>query len=1191
MARLPSSGSITLGDSITGRGIAEVFGGDPNHDLAEYNRGGGLVPDSFANQNIPTNISPGNSADFSDYYSGSNIVTDPYVRPAPVLRYPPFPVNVGDQYSIPRPKFAPPVPQNGQESYSLRDPNTGVEIGLDNIGTSENPSFIIPGAFPLTGETELTYTVTDQQGMPLAETASLGNFTRAPISAINNENLVPLVANAGDNFFISNIINVQTTRAINNSGFLEPVQPTVTIGGVQQTIVSITSSFNQELNQLVFVIQGTVAADTPTVPSPVVITNYSGDSLTLAEQFRRSVPGEAENPSLSATPTITWERGRGGEPLVQRFVFPSNFAVTSGSAPIQPYFRYIGANFAPARTDEFRRIVVSSNSIPSGDIDGFNTSYSSASNPVTVQVAANSPANARSNPPENAASDIAQFAMFRQNWRTTMSFDETTATVTIPTFPSGNYSLVYRTTPAIDGSNQALETAKFRANWKSTESTGFGFNEWGNLLSMDYSEGGYFALGVVASAYDTSGGTYDRQRDMGVVLRTDITFPDGSILHSNIEDLDDGYAYSPAGQTSGNPHIVAYFYFFNGQPEFEQYPGPGGTTVPPALGGIPRPGALKGFCKFGSRTFCNPAQDGLDYPGAGPARVIELGGGTSRTYSQNVDLAVGKPQYFTEYLGEIYVVGSSVWKSSTAGSWTQTSSTPGPNFSPFTNLFVGNFVPTTGTILFGNSNYVYGDFKLQEKDSSGNFGTLTYDLPQTAITVVNPEIGPGPLTFRGQVCQGIGSGMYLFDAGSGGAVTLHTVAYITPQVAASASYLYRYTDPNTNIQLVFSPAFGTNAIAAAQQLRNLILPQLPNSTATISSDNTGQIILTVSSPFIEPTESSFGKLSGGTDFVINYTENSGNTESVNQRLSVSAAGNTFGLLNQGVVASQGFSVLPGIGITAASMIQPTNATGAADPVFSNAGVSIGGKIYTNLQSAPLATVPFLQGETFGGGVYWYSVSGKPNFFGFSNGTPGLAYATISGSVTYIQSIAQNFGNIAYAGQTTLTQDGATVTKDWLLTSIGWAAISSAGTVEVFPLSGFPAPSGRVYTGAARTIFNVPGVSGFWNDLYFSSGLFINQTRNRTSSTPFGNGYGGISAPANYKYMAAALAYVGVNGTNTLQGTRDFVSFSQATDPYLYDNNGNLTPGNTAPIVAHGTDNVNLIYVATSDNFVQTARIS
>ena len=60
---LQTSGAISLND------IAGEFGGSTPHSLSEYYRGGGNVPNSTANNNIPTS----GQISFSQFYSGANV--------------------------------------------------------------------------------------------------------------------------------------------------------------------------------------------------------------------------------------------------------------------------------------------------------------------------------------------------------------------------------------------------------------------------------------------------------------------------------------------------------------------------------------------------------------------------------------------------------------------------------------------------------------------------------------------------------------------------------------------------------------------------------------------------------------------------------------------------------------------------------------------------------------------------------------------------------------------------------------------------------------------------------------------------------------------------------------------------------------------------------------------------------------
>ena len=62
---LQSSGTISLND------IAGEFGGSTPHSLSEYYRGGGNVPNSTANNSIPTS----GQISFSQFYGGTNIST------------------------------------------------------------------------------------------------------------------------------------------------------------------------------------------------------------------------------------------------------------------------------------------------------------------------------------------------------------------------------------------------------------------------------------------------------------------------------------------------------------------------------------------------------------------------------------------------------------------------------------------------------------------------------------------------------------------------------------------------------------------------------------------------------------------------------------------------------------------------------------------------------------------------------------------------------------------------------------------------------------------------------------------------------------------------------------------------------------------------------------------------------------
>ena len=62
---LQTSGAISLND------IAGEFGGSVPHSITEYYRGGGLVPNSSANNSIPTS----GTISFSQFYGGTNIST------------------------------------------------------------------------------------------------------------------------------------------------------------------------------------------------------------------------------------------------------------------------------------------------------------------------------------------------------------------------------------------------------------------------------------------------------------------------------------------------------------------------------------------------------------------------------------------------------------------------------------------------------------------------------------------------------------------------------------------------------------------------------------------------------------------------------------------------------------------------------------------------------------------------------------------------------------------------------------------------------------------------------------------------------------------------------------------------------------------------------------------------------------
>ena len=62
---LQTSGAISLND------IAGEFGGSTPHSLSEYYRGGGNVPNSTANNSIPTS----GQISFSQFYGGTNIST------------------------------------------------------------------------------------------------------------------------------------------------------------------------------------------------------------------------------------------------------------------------------------------------------------------------------------------------------------------------------------------------------------------------------------------------------------------------------------------------------------------------------------------------------------------------------------------------------------------------------------------------------------------------------------------------------------------------------------------------------------------------------------------------------------------------------------------------------------------------------------------------------------------------------------------------------------------------------------------------------------------------------------------------------------------------------------------------------------------------------------------------------------
>lgn len=61
---LPSSGTLSIND------IAGEFGGSAPHSLSEYYRGGGLVPNSSLNSNIPTS----GQIKISDFYGAANSI-------------------------------------------------------------------------------------------------------------------------------------------------------------------------------------------------------------------------------------------------------------------------------------------------------------------------------------------------------------------------------------------------------------------------------------------------------------------------------------------------------------------------------------------------------------------------------------------------------------------------------------------------------------------------------------------------------------------------------------------------------------------------------------------------------------------------------------------------------------------------------------------------------------------------------------------------------------------------------------------------------------------------------------------------------------------------------------------------------------------------------------------------------------
>jgi len=331
--RFSNQGSVVLGAGgsyPSYASIPSVFGG-PQSTLiiSAYNRGGPFVPDTIYNQSIPTTIGPNNPVDFSDYYTTTKYIPSSGGTPPDIPN--PRPTNPND----PTPKVTTVIPQitSPQAAYigeivsmgylATKNGPAGTftcsSVTIDGIiapNVAANPSniqFVVQGGMNYNPSNRSNVQINVTQ---LDDPININNyFARYALNYQSYGRLSAQSAAAGQQIQISNLLSLQTNPS-----------PSVTIGGVPQTIDNIVPHDNIQ-NDIVI----SISEDTPTETSPIVIRNARGDSVTLPIGFRRATNANPVDPvDRGGPPSIDWTAAEGlNETLL--FTFSSDLQIADSS--------------------------------------------------------------------------------------------------------------------------------------------------------------------------------------------------------------------------------------------------------------------------------------------------------------------------------------------------------------------------------------------------------------------------------------------------------------------------------------------------------------------------------------------------------------------------------------------------------------------------------------------------------------------------------------------------------------------------------------------------------------------------------------------------------------------------------------------------------------------------------------------
>lgn len=331
--RFSNQGPVVLGLGGTYpnyASIPSVFGG-PSQGIiiSTYNRGGLYVPNTPYNQSVPVTIGSNNPVDFSDYYTTTNYVG---IAPPPIPN--PRPVNPNDpdvpnEQAVAIPQISPPqtayigntvsmgslVTKNGPAGLFTCSSVTIDGIVAPNVASDpSNIEFVVQGGMNYNPQTRSTVSINSPQ---LLNPIVIPNyFARFALNYSLYGSLSATSAFAGDQIQISNLLSLQTNPS-----------PTVTIGGIQQTIDQIIPHDDIQNDILI-----TISTSTPTTNSPIIITNAKGDSVTLPVQFRRATQSTPVNPIDRGTPpNIDWVAPDQGNDETLVFNFSSDLTVGSST--------------------------------------------------------------------------------------------------------------------------------------------------------------------------------------------------------------------------------------------------------------------------------------------------------------------------------------------------------------------------------------------------------------------------------------------------------------------------------------------------------------------------------------------------------------------------------------------------------------------------------------------------------------------------------------------------------------------------------------------------------------------------------------------------------------------------------------------------------------------------------------------